>query len=190
MSKHQALRDAIIEFQPGGADAPILYSSIEMNEKSLKALLGRKLKPRHKSLYIALLIWAFVIIAASSVVIIAFGQVGAPSFAAFVPLFIIILIRTTIISVTDDGLDFYFIEAKRGSKFVVYDKLSLPYDRMTNVKVRAGRFNTSFTFEFTSEDKKYKLKTTVPNKLKKMNEQAENQKQLLEKVSHKANGER
>jgi hypothetical protein len=46
--------------------------------------------------------------------------------------------------------------------------------------VTKGRFNTGFTFEIASEDKKKKKKTSVPNKNKKIEEQAENLKHLLE----------
>jgi len=179
MSKHQALKNAIEGFQSGGADAPILYSTTEMNEKGFKALLGRKLQSR--PLPVALWIGVFAIMAVSIVSTVAFRQAGVSTFGAFVPIFVVFFfIRTTLISVGDQGLDFYFIESKRGSKYAVYDKISLPYDRIANVKVKTGRFNTHFTLEFSSEDKNYKIKTSVPNKNKKMQEQAENLKHLLE----------
>ena len=67
MSQHQTLKDAIEEFQPGSADVPILYSTVELNEKSFKALLGRKLISRpFSAATIAVWIFAFVILAASS----------------------------------------------------------------------------------------------------------------------------
>ena len=70
----------------------------------------------------------------------------------------------------------------------MYDKFSLPFDKITNVKVSTGRFNTAFTFEFLDEGNKYKIRNSVPNKNRKMNEQAENLKILLEEISHNANG--
>ncbi|MCL2810694.1 MAG: hypothetical protein FWD25_02260 [Clostridia bacterium] len=179
MSKYQAIKDAIEAFQPGGADAPILCSTTEVNEKGFQALLGRKAKSRPMSA--AIWICLFVIIAISVANIFAFRQTGTTTFAAFIPMFIVLFFyRTTLVTVGDEGLDFYFVESKRGSTYVVYDKMSLPYNRITNIKVREGRFNTSFTFEFLNETKKYKIKTSVPNKMRKAEEQAENLKHLLE----------
>jgi hypothetical protein len=110
-----------------------------------------------------------------------FGHISAPTFAALFPVFFMFYyVRTTLISVTDKGLDFYFIESKNNLKYEVYDKISLPYDMITNIKVKKGRFNTGFTFEIAIEDKSYKIKTSVQNKNKKIKEQAENLKQLLE----------
>ena len=179
MSKYQALQNAIALFLPGGADAPILHCTTEVNEKGFQALLGRKLKSR--PLPAAVWIAAFALMAVSVASIIAFAQTGASTFCAFVPVFVVLFfIRTTFVSVGEAGLDFYFAESARGSKYAVYDKISLPYDKVTGVRVRAGRFNTSLTFAFTAEGKTYKIKTTVPNKDKKMKEQAENLKYLLE----------
>ena len=176
MSKHQAFRDAIEAFEPGAADAPILYSTTEVNEKGFRALLGRKATARPFTVVVAVCVIAILVISTASTI--AFGQVSAPTFAAMFPVFFIFFfLRTTVIAVTEQGLDFYFVDAKRG-KQVAYDKMSLPFDRITNMKVRPGRWNTSFTFEFLHEEKTYKIKTSVPNKMKKMAEQAENLKRL------------
>ena len=184
MSKNEAFTSAIEAFQPGGADAPILYSTTEMNEKGFKALLGRKIKWR--SISGGIVICAIFIMAASLISVIFHGQSGSPTFAAYIPMFIVIFVyRTTLINVREDRLDFYFIDYKFGSKYVVYDSLSLPYDRIMNVKVRTGRFNTRFTFEFLNDDKKYKIKTTVPNKMRKAEEQAENLKYFHEVIKRK-----
>jgi len=181
MSKYQAMKEAIEAFQPGGANEPILYSTTEVNEKGFKALLGRKVKARPTSVAIWVISILIILMALLAAAAIATGHTGTPTFAAFVPLFVFLfLFRTTLIAVGDNGLDFYFVEHKRGSIYVAYDKISLPYDRITNVKVRKGRFNTSFAFEFSNEGKSYKIKTSVPNKMKKVNEQAENLKRLLE----------
>ena len=182
MSKHQAFKDAIEVFQPGGADAPILYSTTEMNEKGFVALLGRKLK-WYWSAPITITIIAITIIATSAVVAIIGGTPQATPIAVFIPMFVIIfLYRTTLVAVNGNSLDFYFIDAKLGSKYVVYDKINLPFDKITNVKVKIGKVfkNTHFTFEFLHEGKNYKIKTTIPNKMKKMKEQEENLKCLLE----------
>lgn len=187
MSKHQVFRDTIEAFQPGGADAPILYATTEMNEKGFQALLDRKIKRR--SMSVGTTIYAFGVITITIISVISLfmgGQAGTPTFAAYLPLFVVIfLLRTTLITVNDDGLVFYFIDATFGSNYVVYDKFSLPYDRITNVKVQAGKFNTSFTFEFLNENKTYKIKTSVSNKMKKSKEQAENLKYLIEVLKKK-----
>ena len=179
MSKKEAFKGAIEAFQPGGGDAPILYSTTEVNEKGFKALLGRKIKQR--SITVAITICILVIMAASIISVVLAGQTGTPTFISFIPVYIAIFVyRTTLITVGDDGLEFYFIESKFGSDYVAYDHFSLPFDRITNINVRAGRFNTRFTFEFSGNDKVYKIKTTVPNKMRKTDEQAENLKYLHE----------
>ena len=176
MSKHQAYRNAIEAFEPGGVEAPILLSTTEVNEKGFRALLGRKATARPFTVVIAVCVIAILVISTASTI--AFGQVSSPTFAAIFPVFFIFFfLRTTVIAVTEQGLDFYFVDAK-GGKQVVYDKMSLPFDRITDVKVRTGRWNTSFTFEFLHEDKTYKIKTSVPNKVRKMEEQVENGKRL------------
>ena len=180
MSKYSAFKNAIETFQSGAADAPILMATTEVNDKGFKALLGRKLKWQ-PGISTGILIAAFAIIAVSAFSIALFGNTGTPAFAAFVPMIVIIfLIRTTFVTIGDSGLDFYFADPRLGSKYVVYDKLSLPYDKITNVKKRTGKFNTGFVFEFSADGKTYKIKTTVPNKIKRTDEQAENLKRLLE----------
>jgi len=185
MSKHQKLKNAIEEFQPGGRNAPILYSTTEMNDKAFKSLAGRKLKLW--SIHTVVLIAACILFLAAISFADVFlgGNIGMRSTpTAVVPFVIIFMLRTTLITVTDDGLEFYFLECKWTS-YVVYDKISLPYDKITNVTVRIRRFNTYFTFEIPNavEGKRnYKIKTTVPNKMRKMDEQAENLKLMLAKV--------
>jgi len=182
MSYNQALKDAVKEFQPDKAETPILFSSTEVNERGFKTLLGRKLK----SIPISIIEWIIVavVVIASVAITAILGQAGAPSFAAFVPVFIVIfLIRTTLISVSDNSIDIYFIANKFGTKkYFVYDKISLPYDKITSTKIKAGRFNTKITFVFTIDDKNYKMRTTVPNRKKHMDDHAVNLKNLIETV--------
>jgi len=185
VSKYQAMKSAIEEFQPGGGNAPILYSTTEMNDKAFKSLAGRKLKTW--SIHTVVLIAACVIflVAISLADVFFGGNLGArPAPAVFVPFIVIFMFRTTLITVTDNGFEFYFLESKWAS-YVVYDKMSLPYDKITNVTVKTRKFNTYFTFEIPNaiEGKRnYKIKTTVPNKMRKMDEQAENLKLMLAKV--------
>ena len=187
MSKHQAMVDAIQAYQPDGADAPVLYASMEVNGKGFRALLGRKLKPLPMT--IATWISVFIILAFSVVSTIAFMQSGTATFAAYIPLFVVLYFyRTTLVAVGDEGICFYFAQAKRGPTYHVYDNISLPYDSITNVKVRAGRFNTGFTFEFSVEGKRHKIKASVPNKMKKAGEQAENLIRLREALGKYHNG--
>jgi len=183
MSRHEALKSAIKNFQSDAMEAPILYSATEMNGKGYKALLGRQLR----SIPISVAEWIIMILflVAGTAATIIVGTVGTPSFAAtFTAVFIVFFVqRLTIVSVGDNNLYFYFIKQKSGSKFDVYDKIILPYDKITNVNVKTGKFNTTFRFEFSIDDKIYKLRAIVPNKKKKMAEQAVNLKHLLEKVS-------
>lgn len=184
MPKYQAVKEAIEAFQPGGADVSILCATLEVNEKGFRALLGRKPKARPGT---ALWIGVLLILALSVAFTLVFRGAGTLTFGAFVPIFVVFfLFRTTLITVGDSGLDFYFAEPHFGSKYVAYEKMSLPYDRITNVEVKTGRWNTTFTIEFSNGDKNIKLKTSVSNKMKKMEEQAENLKYLrevLKKVS-------
>jgi hypothetical protein len=182
MLNYQAMKEAIEAFQPGGANSPILYSTLAVNERGFKALLGRNTKQR--PIYGILLICLFVFAAATIITAISPSYTGSSSFASFVPIYVIIfLTRTTLVSVGDNSIDFYFVESRRGRKFVAYEKISLPYDKITNVKARTGRFNTRITFEFSIEGKSYKISATVPNKDKKANEQAENLRSLLAAVN-------
>ena len=178
MSKNQEFRNAIVAFDTDAADAPILYSTTELNEKGFKALLGRRTKAQFIPTVAAILAIAFLI--GATIGVLAGGAPGATPTASLVPLIIVLLFlyRTTFIAVGDEGLDFYFLMHNLGSKYVVDDKMSLPYDKLTNVKKRAGRFNTSFVFEFSHNEKKFKIKTSMPNKRKNAPEQAENMKIL------------
>ena len=185
MSKYQALQNAIEAFQPGGAGVPIVYSTTEVNEKSFKALAGRKLNWKVNST-VWLWVILIVIVSITTASIISFGFNGTPAFISFFPLFFVIFfIRSTLVSVGEDSLDIYFLEATIGSNYVVNDKLNLPYDKIKNVKVRAGKRNTHLTFEFEIDGKAYKLKTSMANKMKKMPEQSESLKQLLEVLESK-----
>jgi len=183
MLKYEALKNAIKDFQPDTTDAPIVYSATEVNSKSFKALLGRNLKsiPVHFIEWIIVIATVVAVVALTTAV---YGQVGAPSFGGFFGGFIAVYIfiylqRTTAISVSDTNLELYFIYSKLWSKFAVYDKISLPYDKITNVKIKRGIFNTSFRFEFTIDEKNYKMRIVAPNKNRRMTEQAENLKHLL-----------
>jgi hypothetical protein len=184
MEKYRIFKNAIETFQRGGADAPILYSTTEMNEKGFKSLLGRNIKMRP----MAPIIMAFmlIIVITSALTIIFPGYSGTAGFTGFVPVWVIFFAyRTTLITVGADGLSFYCIDSKFGSKYVVYDSFSLPYDKITDIKIKSGRYNTSFTFEFSNDDKKYKIKNYVTNKINKMDEQAQNIKYLKESLEKK-----
>jgi len=188
MSKHQRLKNAIEAFQPGGADAPILYSTTEVNEKGFKALTGRKLTLWSIHTTIAIVACFTFLIAISVVATILTGPGAATAPAVFVPLIIALLFRTTPIVIREGGLDFYFLESRLSSKYVVSDKLSLPYDRISNVRVKTGsvfKNNRYVTFEFLHNDKKYKIKTSMANKMRKMQEQEENLNYLLEVLEKK-----
>jgi hypothetical protein len=95
--------------------------------------------------------------------------------------------RTTLIAAGDESMYIYIIEPKRDSTCTIYDKMSLIYDKITNVKVKNGRFNTILILNFLINSKKCKLRITIPNKDIKLLEQSVNLKYLLEKIASKIN---
>jgi hypothetical protein len=95
--------------------------------------------------------------------------------------------RTTLIAVGDESVYIYVIEPKRDSTYTIYDKMSLMYDKITNVKVKKGKFNTLLILNFLENNKKCKLRITIPNNDKKLLEQSVNLKYLLEKLAIKVN---
>lgn len=176
MDRYETMKAAV-----GGGDAPVLYASLELNEKGFRALLGRRLNTRPGA--ITLLVAVTIVLVISVTVTIFFGQTGTPTFAAFFPIwFMFMFIRNVIVAVGDNALDIHFTEPKLGQKYVVYDKMSLPFDRIDNVRVKRGRFNTHFRFEISAEDKSYKIKLSVPNKQRKNDKHTGNLAALLEKL--------
>jgi len=185
MSKYQKLKDAIETFQPNGADGSILYASTELNEKGFKAILGRNLKSQRITTVVAICV--VIILTTSTILTVAFGHAGAPSFATFLPIFIVLYFyRSTLIVAGDEGLDFYFTSEKFGGAHVVYDKMTLSYDKVTDVKTQTGRRNTRFVVTYSVGEKTYKIKITASNGTKKIPEQAGNMEHLrsiLEKIA-------
>lgn len=190
MSKYQRFQNAIEGFQPGSENAPILYVTTEVNEKGFKALSGRKLRLWASHTGVVLLVCACILVAASLAAVILTRQLGGtavPAAAAFMPAFItVFLMRATLLTVTDVGLDFYFLEIKFGG-YAVSDKISLPYNRISRVKVKAGKVfkYTYFTFWFDDNGKSHKIKISVSNRVRKMQEQSENLNVLLETLERK-----
>ncbi|MDR2599153.1 MAG: hypothetical protein LBC73_02650 [Oscillospiraceae bacterium] len=186
MSKYRILKNTIKEYTPDYADVPILYSTIEYNSKSFEALLGRKLKSG--PIPIVFFIVTISIVLISIILTALFGRVGISGFIALFPVFsIIFFMRTTLIAVGDESMYIYIIEPKRDSTYTIYDKMSLMYDKITNVKVKKGKFNTILILCFLINNKKCKLRITIPNKDKKLLEQSVNLKYLLEKLASKVN---
>ncbi|MCL2841759.1 MAG: hypothetical protein FWE05_13445 [Defluviitaleaceae bacterium] len=186
MSKYQVFKNAIEAFQPDGADLPILYSSTEINERSLKVLSGRKLKLRSFRMTILLFVYVFIIIAGTIVSAILTREWGGsliPFFPSFFLLWLIIsvLARPTLITIGNEGLNFYFLEVTFG-KYVVSDKTSLPYAKISDVTVKVGKVfkHTNFTVHFNDNGKSHKIKFSVSNEMRKVQEQSENLKILIE----------
>lgn len=175
---YQAFRNAIEQFQPGSASAPILYSTTEANDKGFRALLGRKLKSQSILAFVVVTMVGAVAVGVILNFVLGNVMASAPAMFFFVPWFIMFLYRTTLITVGDEGLDFYFCKQVLGSKCIVDDKMSLPYNKLINVDVKTKKSVTYFTFEFTADGKTHKIKTSVPNKKKNTPEQAENLKRL------------
>ena len=179
MSKYETFKNAIETFIASGLDAPILHSTMVVNDRSFRALLGRKIAPEPWPItWLAILIFAV-----SSISFFISGAASTVPVGVFLPLVIIfIFYRQTLIAVRDEGLDFYFVN-KFKTKATVYDKMSLPYNKITKTKVRSGKLNTYLTLEFSIDNKKYKIKTYMPNKNKKMAQQAENLKYLHDVIA-------
>jgi len=183
------LKNAIYDFQHDAVDAPILWSMTNMSS-GFKALLGRRLKSMSIT---ALPIVMFVLVVISLIGVIVLSGSTRTSLALHAIVWTMHIClwffrRFTILSITDKGLELYFTQTKfsltHGLKYVMYDKINLSYDRMTNVRVKRGWLRTSFRFEFTSEGKSYKVKTYVLNKSNEMSVQATNLKYLVEMIAH------
>ncbi|MDR2546207.1 MAG: hypothetical protein LBC96_01690 [Lachnospiraceae bacterium] len=178
MSKYQSLRNAIKEFAPTGEDVPFLCSSTQVNEKAFKALLGRKLKPHP----IHMITWLCIFLAGAAIVGITafFNQTNPYTIVILVPVFIILFLnRSSLIAITDDGLRIYFFLSKLKNKNVIYDQVFLPFDKITELAVSKGVYNTDLSFLFDIEEKTHTITMSVPNIDKKMDEQAENLIRLM-----------
>ena len=193
MPKYKTPKEAIELFQHGGADAPILFAMTKVNRRSFWALLDRNLKsPRRSALtWIGLL----AVLLSGSVFVIEGLIYGMTRFAysqalmVFLSLALIFFpprIYATYIVVRDSSLDFYFSsDPSESSKIKIYDKLSLPYDQITGIQMRLGSYCTKFTFELSNDDKRLRIKTTVPDRVKKMKEQEENVDYLIQTLKRK-----
>ena len=184
MTRYQSFQNAIEAYQPGAAALPIVFFTTELNEKGFKALTGRKLK---WSLPVFIIIGIAIIILFSAIAAIFSvfgghpGGAGGASGAIFVAIILPVILRSTLITAGAEGLDFYYVKTGFGSKCTVYDKMSLPYDRLTGVRVKRGKVfkNTQFIFEFMDGDKKIKIKTTANNRMRKVDEHIGNLEHLL-----------
>ena len=187
MNKTERLKNALELFQPGNTDTPILLSVTQRNDKAFKALLDRKLKS--SPVYFLEWIVAGALLIGVIAFLIAFTAPGAINGGSFgggaAALYVLHTYKNTLITAREGGIDFYFTENKFGSKdYIVYDKITLPYDRITNLRVKKGRFNTSFRFEFEHGGKTVKIVTTVSNKKRKLEDQGVNLNSFLEKVEN------
>ena len=190
MSKHQVLKNAIEAFRPRGADAPMLYATTELSDRSFKALIGRKIKfwTIHYVASVCIILGAIIFAAFIPTLIFGGPPVAGAWAGPFAVLFLILILRTTVIVVGDSGLDFYFVSSAFGSKYTVYDHFTLPYDRISNVGIKPGAIlknNRYLTFEFLHEGKKYKIKTSMAKRMRRLPEQEENLKYLLEVLEKK-----
>ena len=184
LSKHQTFKDTIKAYKPEVADTPVLYSTTEANRNVFKALIGRELKLQ--SLPAGIIIF-IIILAAVTIINISWGaQSGTPVVITYVPIFMsLYLYRTTLISIGKESLEFYCLRSKFGSKYEIYDSFDMTYNKIESVKIKSGSFNTTVTLEFANDNKKFKIRFTAPNKMKKMEEQAENLKYLLDLFERK-----
>lgn len=183
MNKTQRLKNALEAFQSNSADTPILLSVTQHNDKAFKALLGRKAKSKP----VHYLEW--VLAGVVFIIGLGFGFFMHNAFTGggfgglFAMLYIIYLNRYTLIAAGEGGVDFYYTERKFASKdYIVYDKVTIPYDKITNLKVKRGRFNTTLRFQFPHDGKTIKMITSVYNKKRHLEEQENNLSSFLKKV--------
>jgi hypothetical protein len=192
MTKYEVFKKTVEKFQPGGTEGAFMLSAItEVDSRSFKVLLGRNLKYMKwwfsPVLWIGLIFFLTVVLGATIAFFMGVSVSTSPIAIFFILIGISCLYRDTIITVTSDGLDIYLLN----SLFIfgvttADDKVSLPFDRISCVKVKTGKVfqRTHFTFEFLHNDKMYRIKTTVANRLK-MSEQAENLRRLFETLEEK-----
>jgi len=111
---------------------------------------------------------------------------GGGTAAAFIPIMIIFFMRTTLVAVDQNGLNFYFLEIRFGKGYVVADKMSLPFDQIAGMKVKAGKVlkNTYFTFSVMQNGKLRKIKTSASAKMRKAPEHEECLKALLQALEN------
>ena len=185
MNKSQRLKIALEAFQKGSENNPFLLSSTVRNDRAFKALLGRKVK----SSPVCALEWivAGVLLIAVIAFLFVFTQPGAVNGGGFggtaAVLWVIYYYRNTLITANEEGIEFYFTVNKFLSRdYITYDKFTLPYERITNLKLKKGRFNTTFRFEFEHQGKTLKVVTAVPNRKRNLENQEVNLSSFLEKV--------
>jgi len=189
MTRYQKFQAAIEAFEPGAGNTPIVCTTTEVNEKVFNILAGRKLKLWTTGSTVVLLVSALILLAATVVNAIAWRNVGgaAPAPAVFIPVVIMLLLRTTLVTFDENGLNFFFLEIRFGG-YRVSDKMTLPFDQITGMKVKPGavlKRNTYFTFIVTQNGKTRKIKTSTSAKLRKVPEQQDNLKELLQTLENK-----
>lgn len=193
MSNYEKFQQAIEAFEPGANTNHIVQAQTELNEKTFTALAGRKLSlwtgNTTKTLVICLLVWfCFVVL----VTVLTRAVVGGAFAGAWTGLMIIWMFRTTLITLDSNGMNLYFLEIRMTSaKFVVSDKLFLPYDQMTNMQIKTGRVfkNTHIIIEFLLDGKPRKVKLSAPQRVRKAPEHEENLHAMLSKLQSKFNAQ-
>jgi len=180
---YQKMLDAIEAFEPGAGNAPIVYAQTEVNEKIMSALAGRKLRlwtgSTTKVFMVCVLIWLASVVLMSLATRNVAGGAFAGAWAGFI---VIWFFRATLLTVSESGLNLYFLEMRMtNAKVVVTDKLTLPLAQAANVRVKTGRVlkNTHITLEFLIDGKKRRLRITAPRRLRKAPEHQDNLQDLL-----------
>ncbi|MCL2446006.1 MAG: hypothetical protein FWD06_04505 [Oscillospiraceae bacterium] len=189
MSTYEKFQQAIEEFEPGASNTRIVQTQTELNEKTFTALAGRKLKlwtgNTTKTILSCGLVW---LATAILVALLTSGAAGGAYTGMWIGLMVIFLFRSTLLTVSDGGLNIYFLEIRLTSaKFVVSDKLTLPFDQMINVSVKTGQVfkNTQITMDFLLDGKPRKVKLTAPHRARKAPEHDENLQALLNMLQAK-----
>jgi len=182
----QKFRDALNAFEPGAGEGAFVCTNTEINDRILNALADRKLRLWTSGTTVVILVSLLIVLATAVLAAVltttSAGVAPAPiMFVFLIPL----LLRTTFITITDSGLNFYFLEIKLGSKYVISDKLFLPFDQITNVRIKTGKVfkNTQIIFDVMINGKQRKLKTTAAHRVRKMPEYQDNLQALLQALA-------
>ena len=189
MTRYEKFQAAIEAFEPGAGNTPIVCTNTEVNERVFRQLAGRKLKLWTRGTTVTLLISMLIVLAAAFLTILATQHAGgsAPTAGIFIPWVIVLLFRTTLVTVDQNGLNFYFIEIRLGSGYVVTDKMTLPFDQIVSMKVKTGKRskNAHFVFTVMQNGKARKFKTSASGKMHKVPEQTEHLNALLQVLENK-----
>ena len=181
----QKFRDALEAFEPGAGNATFVCTNTEVNDRILNALAGRKLRLWTSGTTVVIVVSLLIVLATAvlAAVLTTTSAGAAPAPIMFVFL-IPFLLRTTLITITDSGLSFYFLDIKLG-KYAISDKLVVPFEQITSIHIKTGKVfkNTHVTLGVMVNGKARKLKTSAARRMRNMPEHQDNLQALLQALA-------